>query len=184
MAACWKHDISRNEGEELPTLWRQRGGQHVWNVCHINEGKTILAVACRPSILRCPPFTSSCWAQQKQQSFLWVLLGLLTNDEKKKKVLGLPFAFYVSFFFHCFMFSRLFGERVSNVWIQTSLTAVFKRNHKMWIKNSSRKWSFVCFVFLAARCQQNLQQQTRLFSFLFQLYLLSACPGNMTRYIV
>lgn len=54
MAACWKHDISRNEGEELPTLWRQRGGQHVWNVCHINEGKTILAVACRPSILRCP----------------------------------------------------------------------------------------------------------------------------------
>lgn len=59
------------------------------------------------------------------------LLGLLTNDENLKFWVCL--LLFMCLFFHCFKFSRLFGERVSNVWIQTSFTAVFKRNHKMWI---------------------------------------------------
>lgn len=139
MVACWKQDISRNEGEELLILWRQRVVANMCGMCvtSTREKQYWLLPAVRPSILRCPLFTSSCWAQQKQQCGF----AGFAHKRWKSQVFQFVFCFLCVFFFHCFMFSRLFGERVSNVWIQTSFTAVFKRNHKMWIMVLSRSTS-------------------------------------------
>lgn len=127
MAACWKHDISRNEGEELLTLWRQREVANMCGMCvtSTRAKQYWLLLAVRPSSgvhSLLPPVELS-------RSSSVGLLGLLTNDENLK-FFSLSFAFYVSFFF----IALCFHDCLRNV----SQMFVFKHHLRLYLKGTTK----------------------------------------------